>query len=109
MFSRLWDDVTQPDKFQRGALAVRVAGTYLALVLLAWLLFVGYVAAQGIHTPSWVPLPLLLLTFPLSFTCGFAFSMFQPPLMVASFELLVYGLVIGWYLWRVVRGPRWVG
>lgn len=109
MFDRLWDDITMPDRFQRGPLAARVAGTYLTLVVVSWLLFSVYAVGQGVLTPTWVPLPLLVLTFPLSFTCGFVMSMFQPPLLVAAFELLVYGVVISWWLWRVIRGPRYIG
>ncbi|CCH79317.1 membrane hypothetical protein [Nostocoides japonicum T1-X7] len=108
--SRLWDDVTTPDKWARGHVAVRVAGVYLALVVASWLLLSAFLLTRGsLDTPAWVPLPLLLLTLPLSFTLGYAlYTVFYPPPLVGAFGLLVFGVVIAWYLWRVIRGPRWV-
>ncbi|MEO7069331.1 MAG: hypothetical protein ABI131_02445 [Nostocoides sp.] len=109
MFDRLRDDVTEPDRFTRGRLAVKLAGSYLALVVVSFVVLVVAIATVGSVNSDTAAFPLVLLTAPLSFTCAAAIgNIFYPPPLVGAFELLVYGVVIAWWLWRVIRGGRYV-
>ncbi|GEM_PF-7021832 len=109
MFDRLRDDVTEPDRFVRGALAVKVAGCYLALVVIAFVVLVVAILSAGPVVPGGAALPLVVLTAPLSFTCAATLgNIFYPPPLVGAVELLVYGIVIAWWLWRVIRGGRYL-
>lgn len=109
MLSRLRDDLTEPDRFSRGPLAVKVAVGYLVLVVLAFVILVVAIATVGPVQSGSAAFPLVVLTAPLSFTCAATIgNIFYPPPLVGAVELLVYGLVIAWWLWRVIRGGRYI-
>jgi hypothetical protein len=110
MFDRFRDDLTEPERFARGPLAVKVAGAYLTLVVLSFVVLVVSIASVGNVRSGGAAVPLLILTAPLSLTCAQTIgNVFYPvPPLVGAVELLVYGVVIAWWLWRVVRGGRYV-
>lgn len=111
MFDRFREDLKEPERFVRGPLAVRIAGSYLVLVVVAWLILVITLVVGGTGAADNVALPLVVLTAPLSLTCAAVIgNTFYPvPPVLGSIELLLYGLLIAWWLWRVVRGGRYVG
>lgn len=109
MFDRFRDDLTEPDRFVRGRRAVQVASIYLGLVVVSFVILVVAIATVGPVRSDGAAFPLVVLTAPLSFTCAATIgNIFYPPPLVGAVELLVYGVVIAWWLWRVIRGGRYV-
>jgi hypothetical protein len=105
-------DLGHPQRFVRGRLARRLAGGYLVAVMVTWAAATARAASgdigdpgSGALDPVWVT--LLCLTAPFSLTIGPVAGVlifFFPVGGLLQFPL--YGAVLAWVLWRLLRGRR---